>query len=107
LSNPGDADAISRILPPQQAKDFVAWHLEKTGIFTVRSGHNLALKLEQAPNMQSTSTLAVHLMEPDDFGKLEQCLEQQYSSEGQNIHMEACPSCHLDTEEQIPKKCGR
>ena len=22
---------------------------------------------------------------------MEQCLEQQYSSEGQNIHMEACP----------------
>lgn len=60
MSNPGDADAISRIkLPARQAKDYVPWHLEKIGIFTVRSAHNLALKLEQAPNMQ-----------PDDFGTM-------------------------------------
>ena len=58
LSSQGDADAISRIkLPARQAKDFVACGIwRNTGIFTVRSAHNLALKLELAPNMQSTSS---------------------------------------------------
>lgn len=42
--NPADAEAIAKIkIPTRHAEDFLAWPMEKSGLFTVRSAYNLAL----------------------------------------------------------------
>jgi len=50
-------EAIARIkLPSRSTEDVLAWHAEKTGLFTVRSAYNLALKLKHGETMQSSSS---------------------------------------------------
>lgn len=45
IFNEVDVEAISRIkLPQRQNDDFIAWKMEKSGMFTVRSAYNLALR---------------------------------------------------------------
>ena len=47
IFNPANADAIAKIkLPLRPLEDFLAWHMEKTRVFTVRSAYNMALKLK-------------------------------------------------------------
>lgn len=54
IFNHVDAEAIGKIkLPARQTEDFLAWPLEKSGLFKVRSAYNLALKLQ---NMQISTT---------------------------------------------------
>lgn len=44
---PHDAEVIKAIkIPTRQREDIVAWHYEKSGIFTVRSTYRLAIRLE-------------------------------------------------------------
>lgn len=56
IFNPADADAISRIkLPARRMEDFIAWQMEKTGVFTVRSAYNLAMLLEGVTTTSSST----------------------------------------------------
>lgn len=44
IFNPADGEAITKIrLGRRRTEDFVAWQLEKTGKFSVRSAYNIAL----------------------------------------------------------------
>lgn len=53
---PFDADEILKIrLPPPKTNDFIAWHFEKTGSFSVRSAYRLALNLKQNLSASGTS----------------------------------------------------
>lgn len=57
IFNLADAEAIAKIkLPERLTEDFLAWPVEKTGIFTVRSAYNLALKLQ---NLNASTTSSV------------------------------------------------
>lgn len=52
-----DVDAITKIkLPQRSSDDFLAWHMEKTGRYTVRNAYNLALKLVHEQDVQASST---------------------------------------------------
>lgn len=52
-----DADEICRIpIPRAKAKDCVAWHYEKNGIFTVRSAYRLAASAIQAEQANPSSS---------------------------------------------------
>jgi hypothetical protein len=52
-----DAEAIAKIkLLARPSDDFIAWSLEKTGLFSVRSAYNLALKLKTHQSSQSSSS---------------------------------------------------
>lgn len=43
LFNSADVEAISKIkLPQRRSEDFIAWHMEKSGVFSVRSAYSLA-----------------------------------------------------------------
>lgn len=54
LFNVADVEAIMKIkIPSRLADDFLAWQLEKSGIFSVRSAYNLAFRLT---HMQDTPT---------------------------------------------------
>lgn len=54
---PTDVDVISRIrLPARRSEDFIAWHPEKTGIFSVRSAYNLALMEQFREDAVSSSS---------------------------------------------------
>jgi len=47
IFNLADAEEIAKIKIPTRAKDdFIAWHAEKNGMFSVRSAYNLALKIK-------------------------------------------------------------
>lgn len=47
IFNMADVEAISNIkLPQRHVEDFLAWHMERTGKFSVRSAYNLALNLD-------------------------------------------------------------
>lgn len=54
-----DVEAISKIKLPQRpsSDDFLAWQMEKSGVFSVRSAYNLALKLANVENNQATSSM--------------------------------------------------
>jgi ribonuclease HI len=55
--NPADVEAILKIkLPSRRCDDFIAWHMEKNGIFSVRSAYNLALQLRHVDSIASTSS---------------------------------------------------
>ncbi|KAJ1269253.1 hypothetical protein BS78_07G196800, partial [Paspalum vaginatum] len=57
LFNPADREAISRIrIPSRTAEDIIAWHGERSGIFTVRSAYNIAMKLKNLQTETSSST---------------------------------------------------
>jgi hypothetical protein len=44
---PHDVDEVLKIrLPDRVEEDFIAWHYERSGIFTVKNVYNLALKSE-------------------------------------------------------------
>ena len=47
IFNPAYAEEIAKIkIPPRSSNDFVAWHVEKIGLFSIRSAYNLALKIK-------------------------------------------------------------
>jgi hypothetical protein len=57
IFNPADVEEISKIkIPARWSEDFIAWHMEKTGIFTVRSAYNLALRIKRGQDVQSSSS---------------------------------------------------
>jgi len=57
LFNPADVEEIAKIkIPTRLPEDFIAWHLEKTGQFSVRSAYNLALGLKIGESHQATSS---------------------------------------------------
>ena len=57
--NPADIEESLRIkLPSRRCDDFIAWHKEKNGIFSVRSAYNLALQLCHVGTIASTSTVS-------------------------------------------------
>jgi hypothetical protein len=71
---PHDADVILRLNPPDTSrKDFLAWHYESNGMFSVRSAYKLAYNLKN--NSQKASLAQAHpgiIAEPygNLFGKL-------------------------------------
>ena len=47
IFNLADAEEIAKIkIPTRAMDDFLAWHAEKNGMFSVRSAYNLALKIK-------------------------------------------------------------
>jgi hypothetical protein len=51
-----DAKEVMKIhLPHQEGEDCLAWHYERSGIFTIRSAYKLALEIEQANKRQEDS----------------------------------------------------
>lgn len=57
IFNRADIEAISRIkLPSRHAEDFLAWHMEKTGLFTVISAYNLAMRLATLEHSEASSS---------------------------------------------------
>jgi len=57
IFNPADVEEIAKTkIPARASEDFIAWHMEKTGIFTVRSAYNLALNIKRGQGVQSTSS---------------------------------------------------
>ena len=57
IFNPVDVEEILKIkIPGRAVEDLIAWHPEKTGLFTVRSAYNLALKLKLGESTQSSSS---------------------------------------------------
>ncbi|KAF8740822.1 hypothetical protein HU200_013702 [Digitaria exilis] len=59
LFNPADADAIAKIkLPARVSEDFLAWHPEKTGLFSVSSAYNLGLSLQNDQTQEASSEAA-------------------------------------------------
>ena len=57
IFNPPDAEEIAKIkIPCRLPEDFIAWHLEKRGMFSVRSAYNLALKLKIGQDVQASSS---------------------------------------------------
>lgn len=57
IFSPADVEEISKLkIPIRAPEDFIAWHMEQSGIFTVRSAYNLALKIKQGHNTQSSSS---------------------------------------------------
>lgn len=56
IFNEPDVESISRIkLPQRHSEDFLAWHFERSGMFSVRSAYNLALKLANMDTQQASS----------------------------------------------------
>lgn len=61
IIHPFDADEICKLrIPSNQAKDCVAWHYEKIGVFIVKSAYKLAdaIKIQQT-KLVSSSTRVV------------------------------------------------
>lgn len=56
IFNQADVEAISNIkLPQRSTEDILAWHMEKNGMFSVRSAYNLVMKLEHVQKGQTSS----------------------------------------------------
>jgi hypothetical protein len=50
---PHDAEEVLKIrLSERNYEDYIAWHYEKSGLFTVKSAYHLALQLEQGDRRQ-------------------------------------------------------
>jgi hypothetical protein len=50
---PHDAEEVLKIrLSERNYEDYIAWHYEKSGVFTVKSAYHLALELEQGDRRQ-------------------------------------------------------
>lgn len=55
--NQADVEAIAKInLPQRLSEDFLAWHFEKSGMSTVKSAYNLALRLSNMEEAHASST---------------------------------------------------
>jgi hypothetical protein len=55
---PHDAKEVLKIRPTSRVEeDFIAWHYEKSGIFTVSSAYKLALQIHQADQRQVGSSM--------------------------------------------------
>jgi hypothetical protein len=55
--NQADVEAIEKIkLPSRPCEDFLAWSLEKSGFFTVRSAYKLGLKLRDIDSAAGSSS---------------------------------------------------
>ena len=60
IFNPAYAEEIAKIkIPPRSSNDFVAWHVEKIGLFSIRSAYNLALKIKTTPQVRNLVQLRV------------------------------------------------
>lgn len=56
-----DAEIIPTIcLSPHLEEDFLAWHPDKTGRFSVRSAYSLACKLANTEDSSSSSVVGTH-----------------------------------------------
>jgi len=67
--NPADVEELAKIkIPARRMEDFIAWHWEKTGLFTVSCAYNLALKIKQGQSATSSSSA------PDGSRKLWSCI---------------------------------
>lgn len=54
---PWDVEEILKIkLPRRDTEDVIAWHYEKTGVFSVRSAYRLAMQLDRELGHQGSST---------------------------------------------------
>ena len=52
-----DAEEICRIkLPSRKTEDCIAWHMEKLGIFSVKSAYRLATQISERDNPPSSSS---------------------------------------------------
>jgi ribonuclease HI len=52
-----DVEAILKIkIPSSNTQDCIAWHLEKNGIFTVKSAYKLAVRLSQQNRIEGSSS---------------------------------------------------
>ncbi|WVZ77211.1 hypothetical protein U9M48_025103, partial [Paspalum notatum var. saurae] len=95
LFNPADCEAISSIrIPSRQSEDFLAWHREKTGIFTVRSAYNLAMCSRSAQDVASSSSA------PGGKMLMVQYLERLGATKGEDFHMEIVRNKFLRTLEK-------
>jgi hypothetical protein len=57
IFNQPDTEEIAKIkIPTRLSEDFIAWHREKSGVFSVRSAYNLALKLKLGRGVQASSS---------------------------------------------------
>jgi hypothetical protein len=57
IFNPADADAIAKIkLSERRTEDVLAWHPEKSGIFSVRSAYRLGLNLQNVAEATASSS---------------------------------------------------
>lgn len=55
--NAADADAIAKIkIPPRRMEDFLAWPLEKSGLFAVCSAYDLGLRLQNLYTCAASSS---------------------------------------------------
>ena len=57
IFNPADVEEIAKIkIPARRMEDFIAWHMEKSGLFSVRSAYNLALRIKRGQGTSSSSS---------------------------------------------------
>ena len=57
IFNPADVEEIVKIkIPARRMEDFIAWHMEKTGLFSVRSAYNLAFRIKLGQGTASSSS---------------------------------------------------
>ena len=57
IFNPADMEKIAKIkIPARRMEDFIAWHMEKSGHFSVRSAYNLALRIKRGQGTSSSSS---------------------------------------------------
>jgi hypothetical protein len=57
IFNQADAEEIAKIkIPSRLPKDFIAWHMGKFGIFSIRSACNLALRVSRGQESQATTS---------------------------------------------------
>lgn len=56
IFNAADAEAIAKIkLSERRTEDVLAWHMENTGIFSVRSAYKLGLDIPNVPQSTASS----------------------------------------------------
>ncbi|KAG2622145.1 hypothetical protein PVAP13_3NG281941 [Panicum virgatum] len=57
IFNLADAEEIAKIkIPVRASEDFIAWHAERNGMFSVRSAYNLALRIKLGQGVQGSSS---------------------------------------------------
>jgi hypothetical protein len=79
---PHDTNEVLRIrLANRNEEDIIAWHYEKTGVFTVRSAYKLALEIDQEGNRQVGSFSA---------GRVEAAVQQNLVYKGASKGQDFC-----------------
>ena len=76
-----DIDEILKIKIPRRADtDFVGWHYEKTGYFSVRSAYKLGVDLRDLETGMQSSEFRVLLMAQDQDGRSCGCCQSHRRS---------------------------